>query len=327
MQSRTNCWKRHEGRSNREERGMRESGTATGGGNQHPVLARLADDIDRTRQAAESALAVVFDAGAIVGYGGRSVVFLARDSVLKIYTHRPAERARREIAGLSAAGHAGGLRIPQVLGSECIEGALAWVVSTALEGSAPGHVQDAAETRMLGQVAARLHAMPTTALAGLEPFRRNIRAIDRDPHPQRAQLSAVLVGLEVEQLTRCDVCFVDGDLSSRNLLIAPGLPPAVVDFEGCGLGCGYEDLTNLYVQDCLIGGRDAAVALAGYREERQLLGSGGPIDARHLLFHTARYFRWVLQWAPEIDAELAQQVCVLTPRVLDALSAEGPVPL
>ncbi|MDX2710048.1 hypothetical protein PV350_45790, partial [Streptomyces sp. PA03-6a] len=102
---------------------------ATPAGQQHPVLARLASEIDCARQAAESALDTLFDHDAIVGYGGRSIVFLSKTAVLKIYTHRPAERAQRETTGLTLASQATGLRVPEVLGHDTVEGALAWVLS------------------------------------------------------------------------------------------------------------------------------------------------------------------------------------------------------
>ncbi|MFW5420991.1 hypothetical protein J0910_30700 [Nocardiopsis sp. CNT-189] len=57
-----------------------------------------------------------------------------------------------------------------------------------------------------------------------------------------------------------------------------------------------------------------------YAEEAQ--GSARPaIDPGHLNVHLARHLRWVLQWAPNIDAELTGQVLDLVPRVLAALPA------
>ncbi|MGH3843201.1 MAG: glycosyltransferase, partial [Pseudonocardiaceae bacterium] len=74
------------------------------------VVGALAEAIDCARLAAESALDTVFADEAIVGYGGRSMVFLAPETVLKIYTHRPSERLQREITGLTLAARAHGLR-------------------------------------------------------------------------------------------------------------------------------------------------------------------------------------------------------------------------
>ncbi|MGH3999303.1 MAG: glycosyltransferase, partial [Pseudonocardiaceae bacterium] len=67
------------------------------------VVGALAEAIDCARLAAESALDTVFADRAIVGYGGRSMVFLAPETVLKVYTHRPSERLHREITGLMLA--------------------------------------------------------------------------------------------------------------------------------------------------------------------------------------------------------------------------------
>jgi glycosyltransferase involved in cell wall biosynthesis/aminoglycoside phosphotransferase (APT) family kinase protein len=311
----------HEWRTRRELT-MGETPSSTNG-REHPVLARLASEIDCARHAAESALDTVFDQAAIVGYGGRSMVFLSKTAVLKIYTHRPAERARREIIGLRLAGRVPALRVPEVLGHDDVEGALSWVAATRLNGAAPDNIHDADETRTLGEVAARLHSLPTDALTELPAFGRNIRPLDQDAHPVRVRLSAVLDKTEPDQRTACVPGFVHGDYSARNLLLTPGRAPGVIDFEGCGVGCVYEDLTNLYVQNCLIDGRSPALALSGYEDESSRLGGLSDVDARHLLWHTARYFRWVLQWAIEIDTTLADQVIALAPGVLDALEAEG----
>lgn len=313
----------HEWRTRQEPRTMSENTTPASDGGQHPVLARLASEIDCARQSAESALDTVFDQAAIVGYGGRSMVFLSKTAILKIYTHRPVERAQREITGLTLAATATGLRVPEVFGHDTVDGALAWVSATRLDGTAPTDPSDEQATALLGTVAARLHALPAEALAGLPPFRRNIRPLPEDAHPVRTRLSAVLAEAELVQLAACVTGFVHGDYSARNLLLAPGLDPGVIDFEGCGTGCVYEDLTNLYVQNCLIDGRDPHLALNAYGEERARLGRPVGVDARHLLFHTARYFLWVLQWATEIDTALADQVTALAPNVLDALEAEG----
>lgn len=314
----------HEWRTRQEPRTrMGESMTPTSDGGQHPVLARLANEIDCARQAAESALNTVFDQAAIVGYGGRSMVFLSKTAILKIYTHRPAERAQREITGLTLAATAAGLRVPEVLGHDTVDGALAWVSATRLDGSAPTGPSDEQATTLLGTVAARLHALPAGALTGLPAFRRNIRPLPEDAHPARTRLSAVLAKAEPVQLGACVTGFVHGDYSARNVLLAPGHDPGVIDFEGCGTGCVYEDLTNLYVQNCLLDGRDPHLALSAYHAESVRLGRTSEVDIRHLLFHTARYFLWVLQWATEIDTALADQVIALAPDVLDALEAQG----
>ncbi|MGA4545626.1 phosphotransferase [Uniformispora flossi] len=297
--------------------------TPVGHGAQHPVLAQLATEIDCARQAAESALDIAFDQDAIVGYGGRSMVFLAEKAVLKVYTHRPAERAEREVTGLTAAAQAAGLRVPEVLGHDTVDGALAWVSATRLDGTAPTDPDDAQATATLGTTAARLHAIPVAALDGLPPFGRTIRPMPDDDHPVRHRLTTVLAAIEAAEQNACVPGFVHGDYSARNLLLAEALDPGLIDFEGCGIGCVYEDLTNLYVQNCLIGGRDPHLALAAYQSESHRLGRPTDVDTRHLLFHTARYFRWALQWAPEIDTELAEQIAVLAPRVLDGLEADG----
>lgn len=80
-------------------------------------------DIDCARLAATAALGVSFDAEVAAGYAGRSMVFFAPTAVLKVYTHRPAECAHREIAGINlAAVHAPRVRVAEVLGHDDVPG-------------------------------------------------------------------------------------------------------------------------------------------------------------------------------------------------------------
>ncbi|GAA2338906.1 hypothetical protein GCM10010170_020730 [Dactylosporangium salmoneum] len=301
----------------REEPRMHDHASAV---TRHPVLARLANEIECARQAAESALGVAFDGEAIPGYGGRSIVFFSSETVLKIYTHRPAERARRELAGLALGGRRPGLVTPSVLGHNDVPGALSWVAMSKLPGTPPSDPSDRDETSLLGAMAARLHTTGAEELSELPTFLRNIRPLPADTPALSTRLATVLDETKHQQLAQCRQGFVHGDFSARNTLIAPGHDPGVIDFEGCGVGCVYEDITNLYVQNCLIDGRDINVILAGYQSEQARLRSdAAEIDSGHLLFHTALYFRWVLQWAPEIDAPLTSQILALVAPVLDAL--------
>jgi hypothetical protein len=114
------------------------------------------------------------------------------------------------------------------------------------------------------------------------------------------------------------------DFSARNVLLAADQSPGLIDFEGCGLGCRYEDLATLVMQDGLLGDRDIRGLLAGYTAERAGLGHADPeVDRLHLLFHLAWRARWILQWAVEIDPPLASQVTVLTPRLLAGLTGQA----
>ncbi|WP_394427017.1 phosphotransferase [Streptomyces sp. SGAir0957] len=286
----------------------------------YPNLARLTPQIDCARHAAESALGITFDQDVIVGYGGRSMVLMAHDAVLKIYTHRPAERAGREVAGLTAAAAAPALRIPRVLGHDSVNGALSWVSTTRLTGSAPDNGPDAASTQELGAIAARLHTLTATDLADLPVFRRNIRPLPGDQYHLRAELTQALEAATPAHQTRCVNGFVHGDFSARNILTTPTADPGVIDFEGCGTGCIYEDLTNCYVHNCLIDGRDASQLFFAYQDQRAQLATPLDLDTAHLLFHTARYFRWVLQWAPEIDPQLTARITALAPPIIKALT-------
>ena len=289
----------------------------------HPMLARLASQIDCARQAAESALDTVFDQDAVVDYGGRSMTFPAKDSVLKIYTHRPARRAARELAGLRLAGKAPGLRLPEVIGHDIVAGALAWVVSQRLDGTRPADHHDNDETSALGRVAARLHSLPVGDLVDLQWFGRNIRPCDTGRHPARERLAAVLDTIGTSPAGACVTGFVHGHLTARSVVLSPGRRPGLIDFESCGVGCVYEDLATLYVQSCLIEGRDSDLLLIAYQDESALLGNAVDVDTPHLLWHSARYIRWVLQWATEIDVDLANKITALTPGVLDALETDG----
>ncbi|MGB6165083.1 MAG: phosphotransferase [Pseudonocardiaceae bacterium] len=245
------------------------------------VVGALAEAIDCARWAAESTLDTLFAEHAIVGYGGRSMVFLAPEAVLKVYTHRPRERLHREITGLTLSARAPGLRIPAVLGHDDITGSLAWLAATRLAGtqaSAPTwHGSDT--TELLGRVAARLHALPANALGELPAFTRRVRELptsDTTAHQAGTALTEALTRIEKRHLPQCDPGFVHGDLSARNMLLTPDQPPGVIDFEGCGLGCRYEDLATLVMQDGLLGDRDTRALLAGYTAQRTELGHADP---------------------------------------------------
>jgi glycosyltransferase involved in cell wall biosynthesis/aminoglycoside phosphotransferase (APT) family kinase protein len=293
------------------------------------VVGPLAEAIDCARLAAESALGTVFTDRAIVGYGGRSMVFLAPETVLKVYTHRPSERLQQEITGLTLAAQVPGLRLPAVLGHDDIPGSLAWMSATRLAGtqaSAPAW-QDPDTTVLLGRVAARLHALPAEMLSDLPVFTRRIRDLppgDAEAYRVGTALAQALTARGHEHRPRCGRGFVHGDFSTRNVLLAEGQPPGVIDFEGCGLGCCYEDLATLVMQDGLLGDRDIRGLLAGYTAQRAELGHADPeVDHRHLLFHLAWRARWILQWAVEIDPPLAAQVTALAPRLLAELTRQS----
>jgi glycosyltransferase involved in cell wall biosynthesis/aminoglycoside phosphotransferase len=286
----------------------------------HPILAPWANEIECARQAAESHLGIAFDGNAIPGYGGRSIVFFGHDAVLKIYTHRPQERARREMLGFAVGGNRPGVTTPSVLGHNDVPGALSWVAMSKLPGQPPTDPSDRDATGLLGTLAARLHTTPAQDLSDLPPFVRNIRPLPADIPTQVIRLAAMLDDTKHRQLAHCRPGFVHGDFSARNILLAADHDPGVIDFEGCGVGCVYEDLTNLYVQNCLIDGRDVHTMLAGYHAEYVRLGGEvARTDPGHLLFHTGLYLRWVLQWAPEVDPALAAQILTFVVPVLDAL--------
>ncbi|MGH3717251.1 MAG: phosphotransferase enzyme family protein [Pseudonocardiaceae bacterium] len=254
------------------------------------------------------------------------MVFLAPETVLKVYTHRASERLHREITGLTLARRASGLRIPAVLGHDDIPGSLAWMSATRLAGiqaSEPAW-QSPDTTELLGRTAARLHSLPTDALSDLPEFTRRIRDLptgDADAYQAGTKLAQALTAVEGEHLSGCVRGFVHGDFSARNVLLAPDQPPGVIDFEGCGVGCRYEDLATLVMQDDLLGNRDIRELLTGYAAERAALGHVDPeVDRRHLLFHLAWRARWIMQWAVEIDPPLASHVTALVPALLAGLA-------
>lgn len=298
----------------------------------------LAEGIDCARLAATAALGVSFDAAAAAGYAGRSMVFFAPTAVLKVYTHRPGERAHREIAGIElAAIHVPGVRVAEILGHDDVPGGLSWVATTRLPGAHPSRDQLAtpAVARHLGRVAARLHTIPVKHLDALPPQARRIRELPTsDPAGAEAghRLVEALKAIEPHQRPRCERGFVHGDLSSRNVLL-PGEPvdepsdelgsqrPGVIDFEGCGVGCVYDDLATLVMQDGLLGAADADQLLTGYQDERAAHGHPHPtVDRDHLTLHLGWRARWILQWAIEIDRPLTEQLLTLTPTLLAALT-------
>ncbi|MGH7644575.1 MAG: glycosyltransferase family 4 protein, partial [Gemmatimonadales bacterium] len=119
---------------------MTEQGCAQAADSPEARPGRLAVDIDCARLAATAALGISFDAEAAVGYAGRSMVLFAPSAVLKVYTHRPGERAHREVAGIElAATHACGVRIAEILGHDDVPGGLSWIATTRLPGAHPSH--------------------------------------------------------------------------------------------------------------------------------------------------------------------------------------------
>jgi hypothetical protein len=128
-------WRRRDPRL-QDNAPMTEQTSAHAGESPQARAGGLAEDIDCARLAATAALGVSFDAQAAVGYAGRSMVFFAPDAVLKVYTHRPGERAHREVCGIElAAIHAPGVRVAEVLGHDDVPGGLSWVATTRLPGT------------------------------------------------------------------------------------------------------------------------------------------------------------------------------------------------
>ena len=294
------------------------------------VEASLAEAIDCARLAAESALDTTFDSDAIVGFAGRSMVFLGTGSVLKIYTHRWSERLQREMAGLRAAATLPDVRIPVVLGHDDVPGSLAWVCCTRLAGtSATGERwQNDDTTTLIGRLGAQLHSIPVESLADLPAYRRNIRDLPTeypDAYQAGSRLADALAAIEHNSRRACVHGLVHGDFSSRNILLESGLPPAVIDFEGAGRGCVYEDLATLTVKEVLLGDRSEAAWLAGYANELATHDDRRTgLDEPHLYFHIAWYARWVLQWAPEVDQPFAAQIIELVPHILNRILAGPP---
>jgi len=70
----------------------------------------------------------------------------------------------------------------------------------------------------------------------------------------------------------------------------------------------------------LLGSADPDQLLAGYQDERTVLGHPHPVvDREHLTWHLGWRARWILQWAIEIDRPLTEGVLALTPGLLTAL--------
>jgi hypothetical protein len=89
---------------------------------------------------------------------------------------------------------------------------------------------------------------------------------------------------------------VHGDLSSRNILLEPSLPPAIFDFEGSSHGCVYDDLAT-----------------------QNDHGTG--LDEAYLYVHIVWWARWVLQWEPDFDQPFAAKIIDLAPHILRRITA------
>jgi glycosyltransferase involved in cell wall biosynthesis/aminoglycoside phosphotransferase len=284
------------------------------------------DAADCARRAAEAATGIAFEQR-LVGYAERSVVYLAEQAVLKVYTHRTAERCTREAAGLAAAAHASHLRVPAVLAQDAGPGNLSWLVSTRLGGNQPT-AQDEHSTVLLGQVAARLHAIPARQLGELADHHRRLRELPEGTSPlhqaaQRLDSGLTEAGPSAEQ--HCTGGFVHGDFSSRNVLVESDLEPGVIDVEGSGIGCCYDDLAALVVHESLLGHRDRRLLLESYEAERRRLETPLVVQAEHLGYHLVLRARWILQWALDLDVELASDVAELAPWLLRVLAGDEAV--
>lgn len=287
------------------------------------IVGGLAEDIDCARLAAEAALETTFTRQSLVGYGQRSVVFLAPAAALKVYTHRWQERASREAAGLQVAAHATGLRVPEVLAHDELPGQLSWLASTRLTGTQP-HQHDSPATPILGKVAARLHALPTHLVAELAEHRQRFRELptgDTPTHQAARNLDSALGNASAAAKPRCSHGFVHGDCSSRNVLLDDDAPPGVIDFEGAGVGCSTEDLAAMVLHECLLGPRDRHLLLDSYETElHRLAPIAVTVQPEHLAFHLVVRARWIMQWAIDLDPDLADAITDLTPWLLDTLA-------
>lgn len=304
-----------------------------------PPRSERADESPATQAqaAARAVLGISFDPGdprgevtVIPGFAGRSTVFMRPECVLKVYTHRAAERLEREALGIQAA-ESPGIRTPRVLGSGHLATS-AWIVTTRVAGATAIHPPWLGDTTtaLVGQLAARLRCLPGAQLRGLPAYQRRMRPIPAES-PAQAHSAAAELHTRIERdhdalRRRCVYGFVHGDFSSRNILLDPDdTLPGLIDFEGSGLGCVYEDLATLYVKEVVLGQRNLATLTASYSEElgrlehtrHQPVSDGW--DQRHLLGHAAHYLRWVLQWAPSTDAEFAGDVYALVPTLLQQL--------
>lgn len=312
-------WRSHHARtpsSTQQRKPMTQDGGESG----------LDDAVDCARRAAEAVTGTAFEQR-LVGYAERSVVYLAEYAVLKVYTHRCQERCTREAAGLAAAAHASNLRVPDVLAHDAGPGNLSWLVSTRLAGS---QLADQGEhsTVLLGHVAARLHAIPTRQLGKLADHRRRLRELPEGTSPlhqaaQRLDIALTEAGPTAEQ--HCPRGFVHGDFSSRNVLVEPDFDPGVIDVEGAGIGCCYDDLAALLVHESLLGRRDRRLLLESYESERRRLDVPLIVQGEHLAYHLVLRARWILQWAIDLDPELASDVAELAPWLLHALAGDEAV--
>ncbi|WP_157405327.1 phosphotransferase [Actinopolyspora halophila] len=310
-------WRSHTATSAREQGHDMDDDTTDEG-----QFAELAENLDRVRLAAAAAVGTTFASHPLTGYGGRSAVYLAEQAVLKVYTHRCQERCHREAAGLRAAAHATDLRVPEVLAHDERAGRLSWLAATRVSGTQPSQ-HEPSTTAILGQVAARLHSLPDELLAEMPEHHRRLRELPEGTSPthQAARgLDAALAEAAAESEQHCVRGFVHGDCSSRNILLADDQAPGVIDVEGSGIGCCYDDLAALVLHESLLGTHDRRVLLAAYDAERRRWNSTtDPVSGDHLAYHLALRAQWILQWAIELDPELAEQVTALAPRLLASL--------
>ncbi|NHD19574.1 MULTISPECIES: aminoglycoside phosphotransferase family protein [unclassified Actinopolyspora] len=284
------------------------------------------EELDRARRSATAAVNTTFASPPLIGLGGRSVVYLSEYAVLKVYTHRQQGSCRREAVGIHAAAHATDLRVPEVIAHDERHGTLAWLATTRLSGTQPASHE---ATQTLGQIAARLHNVPVALLAGMPDHRRRLHELPEGTSPAHAA-AGKLDSAMAEAAPAAKACctrergFVHGDLSSRNVLLAQGQAPGVIDLEDSGVGCFYDDLSTLVLHESLLGTRNRRVLLAAYDAERRRVNPAATVvHSEHLTYHLVLRARWILQWTIHFDpelAELAEQIIALVPWLISALT-------
>jgi glycosyltransferase involved in cell wall biosynthesis/aminoglycoside phosphotransferase len=286
------------------------------------IIADLAEAIACAHISARSATGIAFPRAGTSGYAGRSVVYLADEAVLKIYTHRGDDRSTREAEGLRHAAAADlDFDVPRLINQSSTPGALSWVCWQRIDGnpvSEPAAMAGSMEED-LGRLAAQLHYGTHDPTGRLRPFRRQpSNTAHTSAKSARTETQLVQEYRRSTRAHRCGALFVHGDFSTRNVLTRHGRVSGVIDFERSGCGCPYHDLASFFFNDVLLGHLQGERFLAAYEDEARSWSAWPiPIDREHLRHHTIEYSCWALEWAPSVDHQLAADIRRLAPRLIE----------
>ncbi len=225
-----------------------------------------------------------------------------------------------EAAVLKAA-RAAGVPVAEVIAASTDPSVLgaSFIVSERIEGEtiarkilrddtfAPARLAFAAQA---GRALARLHAVPTSAVAGLlHPDQvqqyREVLDLVGEPHPA---FELAFRWLEANRPPSVRTCVVHGDFRLGNVIVGPEGLLAVLDWELAHLGDPMEDLGWLCVKAWRFGGASPVAGIGAYQElfDAYAEASGTEVDAEVVRWwETLGTLKWGIMCIMQANAHLS----------------------